>query len=183
MDIPAFTPNEINLRGQNMFRSGKYSEAAMLFQEASRAFLENGNDLMAAEAANNSSVAFLKNGDPVEALAAALGTELVFATAGDKYRQALALGNQAAAHEALGNYKEAIVGYQRSSELLKKDEHPETRAYVLQSLSALQMRMGNQVDAIVSMTAALENKPEISLKERVLKKLLRLPFRMLGSKD
>lgn len=183
MDKPAYSPAEINQQGQALFAAGKFDEAARTFQEASRGFSQAGNALMAAEAANNSSVAFLKSGDAAKALGTAGETDIVFEQAGDTYRQALALGNQAAAYEALGNLQEALIRYRRSSELLKNDEHREARAFVLQSLSSLQMRMGNQMEAMVSMTAALENKPNLGIRERLLKKLLRLPFKMLGSKE
>ncbi len=183
MDRPAFTPHEINQRGQMAYRACNFAEAAMLFQEAQRMFSESGDVLMAAETANNCSVAFLKDGNPEKALSFASGTDEVFAHAGDTFRQALAFGNQAAALEALGKYDEALACYQRSSELLKNHPDHETRAFVLQSLSALQMRMGKQMEAMASMDAALANKSKLTLKERFLKKLLRIPFRMLGSKD
>ena len=183
MNKSASTPHEITQRGQNAFRAGNFTEAAVLFQEAQRLFSESGDTLMAAEVANNCSVAFLKDGNPEKAIFFASGTEKVFAQAGDTFRQALAFGNQAAALEALGKYDNALACYQRSSELLKNHPDHETRAFVLQSLSALQMRMGNQMEAMAFMDAALANKPKLSLKERFLKKLLSIPFRMLGSKD
>ena len=47
------------------------------------------------------------------------------------------------------------------------------RSYVLQAISALQLRTGKQLQAMASMDAALDNKGgKLSLKERLLRKLL-----------
>ncbi|MCC6148121.1 MAG: tetratricopeptide repeat protein [Anaerolineaceae bacterium] len=183
MDKIIPSASEINQMGQTSFRNGNFAAAAQSFQEAARLYSESGDALMAAEVANNCSVAFLKNGDPQQALDLAQGTDEIFAGAGDTYRQGLSFGNQAAAWETLGRYEEALICYQRSSELLKNHPDHDTRAAVLQNLSALQMRMGKQMEAMATMDTALDNKSRLSLKERFLKKLLRIPFRMLGSKE
>jgi hypothetical protein len=100
----------------------------------------------------------------------------VFADAGDLRRQAIALGNQAAAYEALGELEAAAGAYQESSRLLKEIGDHELRPAVMQSLSAVQLRLGQQMDALVTMQAGLEEIEKPNLKQKLVKKILRSPF-------
>jgi hypothetical protein len=99
--------------------------------------------------------------------------------AGDFRRQSLALGNQAAALEALNQTDEALQKYNQCADLLKQTGEPDYRAHVLKSISALQMKTGHQLEALASMNAALDNKKQLSLQERFIKKLIRIPFDMM----
>ena len=164
---------------QENYSAGSYSKAASLFQSAAQVYAEQGDELNAAEMRNNCSVALLKAGDASGALQAAIGTDAIFSAANDARRQALSLGNLAAAYEALGDVPQAIKFYRLSSDLLKDTGDRELRSFVLGSLSALQLKNGEQLQSLASMQAALDNKPKLSLKERLLKKLIQAPFRML----
>ena len=75
--------------------------------------------LLAAEMSNNESVALLQAGQPGRALEAARGTDALFASASDPKRQAMALGNQAAALDALGRSDEALETYRAPRRSLK----------------------------------------------------------------
>lgn len=171
--------HQLAQQGKAAFESGKFSEAAQIFEAARVAFHQNGNELNAAEMANNRSVALLKAGDAEGALNAAIGTEEIFAQAGDICRQAIALSNQASAMEELGQLEQALELYKKSSDLFEKCDNQEMRGYVLRSMSALYIRMGKQFNALASMNAALNSTKKLTLKERLLRKLLNLPFRML----
>jgi tetratricopeptide (TPR) repeat protein len=164
---------------QDNYSAGRFSQAASLFQSAAQLYVDQGDELNAAEMRNNCSVALLKDGDAAGALQAAQGTDVIFAAANDARRQALSLGNLAAAYEALGDIPQAMKLYHQSSDLLKDTGDRELRSFVLGSLSALQLKNGEQLQSLASMQAALDNKPKLSLKERLLKKLIQAPFRML----
>jgi tetratricopeptide (TPR) repeat protein len=166
-------------KAHESYQAGKYFQAAELFSSAAEVYSAQSDPLNAAEMMNNRSVALLKAGDAAGALAATEGTDTIFATANDARRQAMALGNQAAACEALGGVRRAILLYQRSSELLKDTGERELRTYVLGSLSALQLKNGDQLQSLATMHIALETKPKLSLKERLLKKLIQAPFKTL----
>jgi tetratricopeptide (TPR) repeat protein len=172
-------PSVLAARAEKAYRSGKYSEAAGLFRQAAEGFTVGRNGLKAAEMNNNRSVSLLQAGDAQGALEAAQGTESVFAGAGDTYRQALALGNQAAALDALNQPDAALERYWQCSDLLKSIGEKEYRASVLKSISALQIRAGKQFEALATMDAALDNQKRLSVQERFLKKLLDIPMRML----
>jgi hypothetical protein len=45
------------------------------------------------------------------------------------------------------------------------------------------MRMGKRLDAMATMRSALENKPRLSLRQKMLKALLQVPFKLLNRGD
>jgi tetratricopeptide (TPR) repeat protein len=167
-------------QAEKVYKAGKYEEAAILYAQAAASCRDAGDTLRAAELDNNLSVALLQAGNPQGALEAVQDTDKVFEEAGDTRRQALALGNQAAALEALDRLDEALATYRKCSDLLKSIDEQEYRSYVLKSISALQIRTGHQLEALASMDAALQNKKKLTLQERFLKKLLRVPIDMIN---
>ncbi len=168
--------------GNAAYQKGDYASAANHFEKARESFSDSGDLINAAEMANNLSVALLKMNDGEGALAAASGTEKIFQEIHDIRREAVSLGNQAAALELLGDPERALELYEKCSILLKETDEKELRAYVLSSISALQLKTGKQFQAIASMDAALDNKEQLTLKEKFLKKLLKVPFQMLNKK-
>ena len=176
----ALRAQDLAKEGTAAYRSARFAEAAALFSQAAHAYASSGQALDCAEANNNASVAYLQAGDAVAALKSAEGSDQVFADAKDQRRQGMALGNQAAALEALNRLDEALNLYNQSAQLLKASGETEMRASVLKSISALQIRTGNQLQALASMDAALQNQKRLSLRERILQKLLRIPIDMLN---
>ena len=101
---------------------------------------------MSAEMRNNISVALLQAGKPQESLAAALDTDQVFADAKDIKRQGMALGNQAAALEALNRYDEAIEKYDLAAQLFDQAGEGDLRALVMKSSAAIKLKTGKVTD-------------------------------------
>jgi tetratricopeptide (TPR) repeat protein len=167
-------------RSKIEFRNGEYKSAIQGFLDAHKYFLDSNDSLAAAEMANNLSVAYLQAGQKKKALEIVQGTDLIFEEAGDTLKQAMALGNLAAALEALKQYKPAEEAYQRSADLFGVCGEKEFQSTVLKSLSALHIRQGKQLESIFSMQQSLDNQPTLSLKEKFLKRILKLPFKLLG---
>jgi tetratricopeptide (TPR) repeat protein len=165
--------------GQQAFQRGDYENAARSFLAASQAYKTSQDSLNAAEMANNASVAFVKAGDSQAAFQAVEGTAEIFAAAGDIRRQAIALGNLGAALEGIHRFQEAEDAYQQSADLLKQVGEDKLRLNVMQSLSNLQLRTGKHLQALSSMQAGLEDVNRPSPKQRFLKKLLEVPFKMM----
>lgn len=164
---------------ERAYQGKRFTEAAEGFAQAAVAYRDAGDAIRAAELDNNRSVALLQSGDAAGALAGSQGSDAVFAQAGLTRQQALALGNQAAALEELGNAKEALERYRQCSSMLKSIGEQEQRALVLARISALEMRRGKALEAMTAMEVALENKKNLSLLERLLRKILNIPFQML----
>ncbi|MDH5507226.1 MAG: hypothetical protein OEZ02_08405 [Anaerolineae bacterium] len=174
------TPQELNQAGKSAYQSGDYLAAAQAFEAAAAGFSAQGLPLDAAEMANNQSVSLLQAGEAQAALDALAGSEAAFASAGDIHRQAMAIGNQAAALDALGQLPEAEAAYLRSAELLQQSGDEQLRANVIQSISRVQMRSGRQLEALATMQAGLDSIEKPSLRQRMLKKLLKAPFKLLN---
>jgi|WetSurMetagenome_2_1015567.scaffolds.fasta_scaffold257228_2 tetratricopeptide (TPR) repeat protein len=178
MDASSLT--EFLEKAKSAYDAEDFEEAAQWFERASNQYAQLGDTLNAAEMANNRSVSLLRGGNAQGALQASVGTERTFAQAGDIKRQAMALGNQAAAMESLHKDQEAIRLYEQSNQLLKQMNEPALRVFVLQSLSGLHLRQHHYMNAMATMEAALEIKSVLSLRERILRKLLQIVFKMLG---
>lgn len=179
MDILS-SPQALVEKAQAAYQHQNYPLAAELFKQAGAAFHNTGDALLAAEMANNCSVAHLKAGYVEEAYQAASGTDQVFAAAGVRQKQAMALANQAAALEAGNHLNEALDLYLQSSQILKEINDQEMRPYVLQCIAALQLRTGRQLEALLSSDVALDMKKNLSVREKVLKKLLGTASKLLG---
>jgi tetratricopeptide (TPR) repeat protein len=172
-------PRQLADEGQAEYNNGEYLSAARLYKAATDGFLLAGEELLAAEMANNCSVAFLKGGNAEDALKVVNGTEKVFEAKGDTLRQAMAIGNQAAALEGLKQLDIAVTLYGQSAELLKKLGESELRAYVLQSISSIQLRRGQYLDAYGTMGEGVMGLEKPNLKQKLLQTLMQLPFKFL----
>lgn len=171
---------QLKEEGSNAYQKKDFQSAGRYFDAAARAFEAQNEPIKAAEMANNSSVAWLQGGDAEQALQAVQGTETVFAEAGEIRLQAMAIGNRAAALDALGRLDEAVILYEHSAALLEEIGESELRAYILQALSKIQFRTGRQFEALATMQAGVEGIQKPSLRQRIVKRLLRIPMRGLG---
>ncbi len=172
-------PQQLADEGTAAYNKGRYLDAAQFFKAAAEGYLSSGNELAAAEMSNNCSVAYLKGGNADAALEAVNGTDVIFAEKGDTLRQAMALGNQAAALEGLNQFDAAMGSYNQCAELLNGLGEAELRAYVLQSVSAIQLRRGQFLEAYTTMGVGVMgiNKPNLS--QKILKSLIKLPFKFI----
>jgi tetratricopeptide (TPR) repeat protein len=169
--------NEVK-NAHNAFSKKQYLEAANQFESIS-GYYYNLKDLHnSAEMSNNASVAFLLGGNAQKAYDVAKDTHLVFERENDWKNCGMALGNQAAAAEGLGEKTRALDLYQQASDYLHNAGDEESRAYVLKKISALQIQQGKQLEALLNMTTALNNLPELSKREKLLKKLTDLVMKI-----
>ncbi len=175
------SPQQLTSEAMSAYKQGDYLAAAKSYDAAANSFVLEGDKLSAAEMRNNSSVAYLKSGDGQSALDVVQGTEMVFAEAGDIRRQGIALGNIGAAYESLDRLEEAEQAYLQSAELLATIGEKDLRAHVMQSISALQLRTGRQLQALATMQAGVEGIDRPNPRQRLLKKILQLPNKFLGT--
>jgi tetratricopeptide (TPR) repeat protein len=167
-------PSKLAEDGKRAFGKKQFDLAADLFRQAADGYSLNRAELLAAEMKNNLSVALLQAGKPREALEAALDTDQVFAGANDLNRQAMAIGNQAAALEALKRYDEAIAYYEKSADLFAQAGAGDMQAMVMKSAAALKLKSGKITDSAFKMMGALEAKEKPTFFERILKFLIRM---------
>lgn len=166
-------PAQLDARGKQAFARKNFDEAADLFRQAAEGYALGRAGLLAAESKNNLSVALLQAGKAQEALDAALDTDKVFERAGDVKRQAMAVGNQAAALEGLHRYDEAIEKYERSAELFATAREGDMRALVLKSAAALKLKTGKITESAFKMMGSVDAKDNPTFFERIMKFFLR----------
>ena len=174
------TPAQIAENGKTQYQREDYAQAAELFGLAAVGFTTAGESLNAAEMANNRSVALLRHGNAEAALEAVGETDRVFAGAGDTKRQAMALGNRAAALAGLGRAADAEEAYWESARLLGEIGERDLRASVLQAISKLQLKEGRYTEALASMDSGLEGVQRLSFSKRLVRRLIKIPMKMLG---
>jgi tetratricopeptide (TPR) repeat protein len=168
---------DLSNEGKNLFKQGKYEEAADRFLEAYDAYDAEGDEINAAEERNNRSVCLLKAGIAEEALLAVEGTPEVFEAGGDQKRQAMALGNLGAALNKLGRKDEALDAYNRAADIFKEIGEHELRAPVLQAISDLQFSKGKPLESFMSLSAGLHEDQKPNLYKRFMKFCVELPLR------
>ena len=166
-------PAQLDAQGKRAFENKNFNEAANYFQQAAEGYALHQKPLLAAEMMNNASVAFLQADKSIEALNAALNTDEIFAGGNDIKKQAMALGNQAAALESLSRYDEAIAKYEQSSKLFNEINEGDLSAMVLKSSAAIKLKTGKVTDSAFRMIGSLEAKENPTFFERILKFFLR----------
>lgn len=171
---------EIISNAKTMFHKNKYAEAIEGFKYAYQHYKETGDELSAAEMANNLSVAYLQNRKAKEALEIVEGTDKVFEEHHDLTKQAMAIGNKGAAFEALKRFDEAIEAYNQSIALFDEAGEKEMRSYVYKSMSALHLKKGDNFRSIYAMQQSINAKEELSLKDRILKFILQIPGKLFS---
>jgi hypothetical protein len=85
----------------------------------------------------------------------------------------MALGNQAAALEALNRYEEAVEKYDLAAQLFDQAGEGDLRALVMKSSAAVKLKSGKVTASAFKMMGSLEAKEHPSLFERILKFFLR----------
>lgn len=166
-------PAQLDAQGKQAFQEKRFDEAAEYFRQAAEGYTLERAILLAAEMKNNMSVALLQAGKPQASLDAALGTDETFAGANDIKRQAMAVGNQAAALEELKRYEEALERYERSAELFRQAGEDDLRSMVMKSAAAIKLKTGNITESAFKMMGSLDAKRTPGFFERILKFFMR----------
>ena len=173
------SPAELKEQGLNLYRAEKYAEAVEKFAAAAQAFAAAGDQASAAEMRNNQCVTHLAEKQWEAALAAVDGTPEIFHALGNKLREAQALANLAASHEGLGRSVEAAEFYLQAIELFGELGEKENRAACFKALSGLQLKAGQQLQALASMHSGLNLAADLSAKEKTLKAMLDRALKMM----
>lgn len=169
-------PNTMTLaeKGKVEYENGNYSAAADLFLQAAQAYATMQDELNAAEMKNNQSVSLLKAGKAKDALRATEGTEQIFADAGDLRRQAIAVGNRAAALEGLKKWNEALAEYDRAASIFEQAGAGDMHSVVRKAAANLNLKRGRFTDSQLDIYDSLRLVEKPTLTQRIMKFLIRI---------
>jgi tetratricopeptide (TPR) repeat protein len=173
-------PKQIIVEAQAAYEAGDFLKAAHLFLAAGDSYDTVGNGEVAAEMANNQSVSLLQGGEAEKALIALDGKYEIFENAGNIRSQAITLGNRAAAFEALDRLEEAQADYQQAADYFAQIGERDLFVTTMGALSALQLRTGRSLEALATMQTGLNKVDRPNLKQRMIKSVLDIPFRLLN---
>jgi tetratricopeptide (TPR) repeat protein len=165
---------------QKAYQEDRLEDAIRDFKAAQEAFLEANDVPRAAEMANNLCVALLKSGSPQDALQTVQGTPQIFLEHGDEKAAAIAYGNLASALGACGDLEAAENAMREAVERFRALGEKENLLHAQRTLSQIQLRQGRTLEALISMQAGLENQSKLSMKYRILRRLLDIPARLLN---
>jgi tetratricopeptide (TPR) repeat protein len=163
-------------KGKQEYGNGNYAVAAGLFLQAAQAYSELHDDLNAAEMKNNQSVALLQAGKAKDALAATDGTEEIFQKAGDLKRQAIAVGNRAAALEGLKKTDEALAEYERAASLFEQAGEGDMHSIVRKAAANLNLKRGRVTAAQMDVYDSLRLVEKPNVTQRIMKFFKRIGF-------
>lgn len=173
-------PERLSKEAMKAYGVEEYGSAVDAFKAARKAYLDAGENVLAAEVANNLSVTYIQMDRAKDALSIVEGTPQIFLTHGNRQLAGRAYGNLAAALEANGQGQEALENYQFAAQILS-EEDKEGYALTMQAISRLQLRLGQPIEAVSTMQVGLEAMPKSGLRDRLLKKLIDIPTRLMGS--
>ncbi|HET8705493.1 MAG TPA: hypothetical protein VFM46_04240 [Pseudomonadales bacterium] len=173
------TPQDLSQQASEAYQMGDFDQAASQFCAAAEAFERAGKALDAAEMKNNASVCYLQSGRNQESYNIVAGTYKIFAENNDTRRKALALGNEAAALEALGRRDEAIQLYNQSAQAFLEIGDEESHSLVFATLAKLQMTSGKITDGILTMGTSLAEVKSPTMRQRFMKFLYSTLARLL----
>jgi tetratricopeptide (TPR) repeat protein len=176
--LEILNPDKLESEAEQAYLSGDYPKAADNYNASRIGFQAQGDLIKMAEMANNCSVARLKEGDPETALRVLEGVDLIFEQEGDIKGLAITLGNRGAALDALNRRDESAIDYKKSADLFRRCGESELYAVTMQSLSALQLRNGKAIEALVSLQHGINQIKKPRFSHRLIKKLLDIPFRL-----
>jgi tetratricopeptide (TPR) repeat protein len=171
------SPEDYERQGLKEFNDGHFEASVRLFTLAQNSHLAQGDQGKTAQMANNLCVVYLKMKRHTEALEAVEGTPEVFLGLDDTLRAAQAYGNLGSALEASGDLVRAEENYRLAAQLFDEVGDGEQHAYTLQALSRLQIRQGQPIKAVATMQESIDTIPKPSIRDRILRRLLKIPFR------
>jgi tetratricopeptide (TPR) repeat protein len=166
-------------KAESAYKKKEYFAAAQQFLEAADLAHLESSLLEESELRNNASVAFLQCGNKQAAYEAAFQTEEVFIQAGNMKLAGMALANQACALEELARNNEALELFEKSSSILKTAGENDLRADILKHISAIKIKQGKHLEALATMDSALQNTSSLSTRDKFLKKLSKLAFKLI----
>lgn len=179
MNLSPSNASEEESLGLEHYEAGELEPAIIHFTKARQAYQAAGDARKAYEVSNSLSVTLVRAGRAHEALAVVEGTPQQFEDLGDPSSAAKAYGNLASAQEACGDHAAAERSYRLAAERFSELGDRENHDFTMRALSQLQLRRGQPLMAALSLQSALEDKPDLGLRERWILRLLKAPFRLL----
>ena len=158
--------------GLNLYRSGRYEEAAARFAAAQQLFSGEGNEKELAECANNRGVCWRQAARFEEATAAFEEARPLFQGLNDLVGEGQVVGNLAALVESQGDKQHAAELYQEAIDLFTQAGAKDYVKDTYTALSKLKLKQRDVVGAMTAFDSGLEQLDRPNLIERMARKII-----------
>ena len=174
------TAESLMHEGMQLYREGRFEEAAARFAAAQAACAAQGNVKDAAEAANNRGVCWRQAAHWDEAQAAFSEARAGFQSIGNVAGEGQVVGNLGALADSQGQPDQAAAYYQEAITLLETAGEKDLAQATYTALSRLRMKQGNWVGAINAYEGGLAQVDRPNAMQRMLRKVLHVPRKLGG---
>jgi tetratricopeptide (TPR) repeat protein len=167
-------------QGIRMFRFGEYEEAAELFQKAHTFYKEVGDERGQAEMLNNLGAIYTQEerwDEAAEAFNKAMGA---FQSLEDEVGQAQTLGNMGTMYRYQGDGDAAVEHLKKAIGLFHEAGERGKEAVTLRLLSRIRLGQARWLEALHFYDLSLACVQPPGIKERLLRRLLQIPFNLLS---
>ncbi len=158
--------------GLNLYRAGRYEEAAAKFAEAQQGFANEGDHKEVAECANNRGVCWRQAAKFDEATAAFEEARPLFQALNDLVSEGQVVGNLAALVESQGDKQHAGELYLEAIDLFTKAGAKDYAKDTYTALSKLKLKQRDVVGAMTAFDSGLEQLDKPNLIERMARKII-----------
>lgn len=172
--------SELKERGIKLFRYGEYGEAAEVFEKAAKLYQEVGDQKGHAEMLNNVGAVRTQEERWDEATAAFGEAKAMFESMGDENGQAQTLGNLGTMYRHQGDADAAVERLKQAVELFRNVGDREKQAATLRLVSRIRLGQARWLEALHFYDLSLACVEPQGIKERMLRRLLQIPFGMVS---
>ena len=165
--------------GRALYRQGDLGQAQACLQQAYQVYQDQGNMNGLAETANDLGVLFTVLRHFSEAESWLRQAHRLFVEMEDYDGEAQTLGNLGSMYQAQGDLKEAAAHLQQAAARFHLVGDDERRADTLRALSIVRLRQFRFLQAVAAYDTALACKPNPTALQRLLRRILSLPQRLL----
>ncbi|MFN8528173.1 MAG: tetratricopeptide repeat protein [Anaerolineae bacterium] len=174
---------ELQEQGIKLFRQKEYEAASRIFKQAADAYEAEGKPDMAAEMAVNSGLVHRALGQNQQALEEMQQALAVFQNLNDQLRIAKVLGNLGGVYLALGDKEQAYKCYRDAADIFQALGEKQLYGETLVAMGDLQVREGKLGAGAATYEVGLSNLDELSATQKVLKGLIGVRNKILGTGD
>ncbi len=175
--------NELKEQGLKLHQQHDYEAAARLFQQAQEAYVDEGEQDMAAEMQVNIGVIHRILGENQQALDAMQAALRIFQDMDDKERVAKVLGNMGGVYTSLGDKEQAYTAYREAADIFEDLGDKENHGETLVAMGYLLIGNGKWFAGATTIGDGLKYKQNLSANERMMKGLANVIGRLQGTNN
>ncbi len=167
--------------GLRLFQEGLYEEAVAKFRQAQEMFASQGDEVEAAEMANNLGVIHRVQGEWGKAIAVLDEAKATFARLGDRSREAQTLGNLGGLYASQGEREKAKESLRQAADIFAELGDAQRQGETLMALGVQFWKTGDRSGGLAAYETGLHVLQKPTASQKTLRGLLGMRAKLLGS--